>query len=210
MIHDRAEGHGIIVCTISVFNSLNPTLIKQALHLLYQKHPLLRAKLTNKETQYQLSFSTLFNQIPVSIVKKKDSEKWKHIVEAELAKKIKTASHLWRITLLLPTEKRDNNTEIVATFSHVICDGLSIAAFFKDLLEFYRLLEHGETPLIIALAPRPPVDRLLKKRGERRGTFSLQEQKRVSPWSYLKQTDIKDRKNKKRLSKIECGSDGTP
>lgn len=196
MIHDQADGHGIIVCSISVFNDLNPVLIKQALHLIYQKHPLLRSQLANNEAQHQLSFSTPFNQIPFSVVEKTDSEEWKHLVEEELAKKIKTSSHLWRIKLLLPTEKRDNNTEIVATFSHVICDGLSIAAFFKDLLAFYGLLERGEMPLISSLASLPPVDLLLRKRGERRGVFSVDEQNKLSAWSYLKKTDIKDRKTK--------------
>jgi|JI102314A1RNA_FD_contig_101_424909_length_2322_multi_6_in_0_out_0_2 hypothetical protein len=161
--HDNGSGSGIILTFVRITGHFNKEQIINALHKVCQRHPVLRAHLESKKcnylkTEHSLYINQSINQLPVKFLVKTSDNQWKDIVENELQMQFAEHDFLWKIIVLLGKENEQCKHDFILKFHHVIMDGLSVAYFFRDFLNYYN----NENMLVNTLPFMPSVETLLK------------------------------------------------
>ena len=136
-------------------------LLRTAIDLLQQRHPLLQVHLQESDGNfYFCTESTL--PIPLGIIDRQHDRQWTEIAEDELSRKFTGEFEpLCRITLLQSSDRLDSQ-ELIVTFHHAIADGLSALHFMHELMSVYQQLVAGTPVLPMESLPLlPPLEQLL-------------------------------------------------
>jgi len=154
-------GGGLIVNIVHMEGSLTPDIVKQALKLVQQRHPMLQVYIV--ECDDGLYFQSKgITEIPLQVRYKQDENEAIKIAEKELhIKFIKGKNPLCRLTLLY-SHQHQNTCEIIITFHHGIVDGISCMRFIDDLLFYYEQINNGEDiSKVESLELFPPIENLI-------------------------------------------------
>ncbi|MGE3919393.1 MAG: condensation domain-containing protein, partial [Gammaproteobacteria bacterium] len=142
--HDFFSGTSNVTARVNVTGIIEPARIQTILKILFLRHPLLRAVIKEKSSDFYFSLSANFADVPFKIFycAKESDRHHKHvdfylqIVDEEQAKSFLVEEYLWRIALIMC--ENSNNHTLVVTFHHSIADGLSAANFFHEFLMLYH------------------------------------------------------------------------
>jgi NRPS condensation-like uncharacterized protein len=154
-------GVGLIVNIVHIEGSVTPDIVKQALKLVQQRHPMLQVYIV--ESADGLYFQSKgITEIPLQILYKQDEDEAIKIAEKELHTKfIEGKNPLCRLTLLY-SQREQNTCEIIITFHHGIVDGISCMRFIDDLIFYYERINNGEyISKVESLEFFPPVENLI-------------------------------------------------
>ncbi len=136
-------GGGLIVNVVYMEGILTPDIVKQALKLAQQRHPMLQVYIVESDDGLYFQ-SKGITEIPLQVIYKKEENEAIKIAEKELHTKFtKGKNPLCRLTLLY-SHQHENTCEIILTFHHGIVDGISCMRFIDDLLFYYQQIHNGE------------------------------------------------------------------
>jgi NRPS condensation-like uncharacterized protein len=136
---------------------MDEPILRTALNLLSQCHPLLRARIDIQQGEPVFT-SCDVPMIPLRVVRRTEDAQW--LEEAEI--EVNTVLHwstgpLLRAVLL----QGDDCSDIIIRFHHVVGDGMSGMVLVHDLMRLLGEICNGKTPTLRPLPERPPVEELL-------------------------------------------------
>ncbi|HWQ18135.1 MAG TPA: hypothetical protein VN455_00025, partial [Methanotrichaceae archaeon] len=154
-------GNGQIVCAVQLEGPVTPQLFVKALRRLYERQPLMQAKILKAE-RYYFELSAAFEDVPVRVLKREDDRHWERIVDSELRNIIPAEKYLWSMTLLYGGEGEGASHDIVLTMNHAAGDGISIIRLFCDLLQIISALSKSIPIDLPVHRLKPPVELMLQ------------------------------------------------
>ncbi|MGQ3888947.1 condensation domain-containing protein [Legionella sp. CNM-1927-20] len=161
LMHDLFAGNDLVVVSLKLRGSIQANLLKQALNLGFQRHPLLRAIIRSRaDGYYCFKLELDFLQVPILILQQTRANQPLEIIEREMKTPFPAEQCLWRVTLL----KAKEDCHLILSFHHAICDGTAIFAFIHELLTYYDKLEQGLEPEFKALELLKPQENFLPKK----------------------------------------------
>lgn len=158
--HDLLGAQDRHASILTVEGNIDFEILITAFSKLYEIHPSLRATLSFNDLtkkSYIVYHADGFKNIPKSIIKS-SANQWRKIVTRKLAEQFKTESYLWEITLIC--EVNSNRHHLIMHLHHSICDGVSTANLWHQLLQIYTNLKHGIPVNAISQDPIPNVAEL--------------------------------------------------
>lgn len=158
LLHDDAAGAGTIFMAAYIHGKVDHVLLRESLHLMFQRHPLLRATLHRTHEGYFFNLSADFHSIPIHFIHRDGEHHWLNIGQRDLSTQFPTHEYLWRAALVY---SKDEQNELILSFHHSIIDGLSCVNFVDELLRFYADLELQNFIQLKTLPLMPPVEELL-------------------------------------------------
>lgn len=180
MFHEL--GATLVVYAARIEGEISPNIVKQALDLIQQRHPMLQVHIVRSgDNLYFQSQGT--QAIPLRLIAKQYENQWIEIVEDELHEKFPPGQNPLCQVTLLQSSKPNNISEIIIKFHHAISDGISSMHLLDDLLTYYNQLKSGECmAAIFTMQPLPPVESLLSY------SFNNQEKIEKSPEQFSQKT----------------------
>lgn len=130
-MHEQLQGHGSVATTTRVKGTISFSDFKQALNLLFERHPPLRATAYAKNNAYYFNFNAQFNNIPITFVQTDDKHVPHQLLTQEAAQPFELSKYLWRAYLV---SNNDHEHDIVLGCSHAISDGMSLANLNSEIL----------------------------------------------------------------------------
>ena len=107
-----------------------PGVMEKALSFLMQRHPLLRARVSSKNTSELTVFPR--QAPPIRFMTRTRQDQWRDVAEEEINQTIDMEKGpLWRVTVL----EDDSSGDIIFTSQHLIVDGVSLCALLNQWLE---------------------------------------------------------------------------
>ncbi len=145
-----------IVSVLQLENAPPAHLLKQALQILQNRHPFLRARVLQEKGKYYFE-GLVESSTPFYFLPRWNAEHWNPIAEVELANRMDISTGpLFRCTYLYDATK--GYGEIILSFYHSIADASSASQFLHELLTTcVSLIDQGTVPLY-ELPPAPPVE----------------------------------------------------
>ncbi len=160
--YDNANGTTCVSAVIQLTGPITEKLVEQSLNLVQARHPLLRASFSTSGDS--LLIDEKATELPLDILSRKDPEQWKQIYHQHLNEPAVTEKrYLWRATFLCNKKQDQAEHELIVSFHHTIIDGWSIGIFYRDLLNYARLILEGQTPKTDPLPLLPNTEVLQKK-----------------------------------------------
>ncbi|MEO0687761.1 MAG: condensation domain-containing protein, partial [Cyanobacteria bacterium J06649_11] len=157
--HLAASFHIVTISRIK--GILNEELLRKALDITQNRHPLLNARIVPKSNSFW--FEAGADKIPLSVVKKHQTQQWEEVVIEELNKKINSDKILLR-TLLVRIEEEENICYFITSIHHAIADGLSCIQLHSEILTNCQKITEGKVKNNInQLTQLPPIYKLLPK-----------------------------------------------
>lgn len=139
LLDQASSQNGIIVARIS--GTIKKSVLRQALDIVQERHPPLQCRIKPGNVPEFVTGGV--PQIPLRVVKRKHDHHWIEEAEEECVRAMPwTTGPFVRIVLLQSGDKCD----LVASFFHVIADGLSIVSFLHNLFRVIGRLSSGDTP----------------------------------------------------------------
>jgi hypothetical protein len=106
--------------------------LELALEKIQRKHPLLRASAIQEDGQPYFLLSSYPAKIPIQVIERHSDEHWRSITALEW----KTPFNMIQGPLIrVVWIKSDAVSELMLTAHHCICDGASLIAIFREMLE---------------------------------------------------------------------------
>lgn len=158
LLHDDAHGAGTIFVATYLRGKVDHVLLRESLHLMFQKHPLLRSTIHRTHKGYFFNLGADFHNIPIHFIHRDGEHHWLDIGERELSVQFPTHEYLWRAALIY---SKGEQNELILSFHHSIIDGLSCVNFVDELLRFYADLELQTFKNLKPLLLMPAVEHLL-------------------------------------------------
>lgn len=154
---------------------INPSLVKSALVYLTKKNEILRTKISRKkirtngkkkvEKEWKIMDNPDFAEFHLKL-KAMTSDQWPTVFERELMKQFPEEGPLWRFVML---KEQFNHGEgrysqsFVLSAHHLVCDGYSGFAFFKDFMGYINTTLSAESIEHDVIHPvRPSLPDLLR------------------------------------------------
>jgi NRPS condensation-like uncharacterized protein len=159
----HSMGAMLYVNIASIEGVISLDVLRSALDLLQQRHPLLQVHLQESDEGFVFC-SDGTSIIPLRTIDRQHEQQWIEIAEDELLQKFSgELEPLCRMTLLQESEKNGRN-ELIVTFHHAIADGIAALHFVNELLSYYQQLAEG-LPIspMESLPLLPSLDQLLKQ-----------------------------------------------
>lgn len=182
LVHDEAQGHGIITSCARISAHLDPELIKRTFHHLTLRHPLLSAVISDEDEQFFFIKNTSF-KLPITVQQREYDTQWMHLLTHQSCKPFDTKNALWRLYILLPKET-ETDTDIILAVHHSICDGLVAVTLLQEFFGFYHRLKQGEKPNVEKLGCIPALDETLPIRKKLNSLIDVYDQKQLTKWKY--------------------------
>ncbi|WP_131781381.1 condensation domain-containing protein [Legionella gresilensis] len=157
LMHDLFAGNDLVVVALRLQGNIEVDLLKKALNLGFQRHPLLRATIRPKADGYCFKVGIDFMQVPILILQQTHPDQPLEILEKEIKTPFLVDQYLWRVTLL----KAKESCHLMLSFHHAICDGTAIFTFIHELLSYYDMLEHKLEPKFKVLELLKPQENFL-------------------------------------------------
>jgi len=156
-VFEDFDGDGQVTVAFRLIGILEQGPLEQALRLLHQRHPKLRALIGQDPDGTACLEITDAVPVPALTVEDFASEDlpWEARSLASSARKVNAQSGpLWRVELLRSRSHRV--CEILITAHHIIIDGVSVFRLLDDLLGFYHQIQvDGVDPAAIAASIQP-------------------------------------------------------
>jgi len=173
--HDRYRCSGMVVQIAAIEGPLTPGLLRRALFLLQQRHPLLQATIEDDNRYYRFTRDTyagktheeMLSAIPLRLVRRDSADRWRDVAEKELCRDFdKTCPCLWRVVLLSP-EGSGARHELIMVFHHAVADALCGAHCLREILDLCSRCIDGHGPLrnSVPLPLLPAVEKMIPKHG---------------------------------------------
>jgi NRPS condensation-like uncharacterized protein len=138
------------VITAKLLGTIAADNLEAALEKIQAKHPLLRASVTEEYRQPYFVFSSNPSKIPVRLVERHSDDDWRNVTALEWKTPFNMADGpLIRIVWI----KSAVVSELMLVGHHCICDGASLIAIFREILQ---LIDQPD----VQLSPYPPVQSL--------------------------------------------------
>jgi Condensation domain len=160
VLHDKYFGHGSCAGVFGLEGKLDEEILRDALFIVFKRHPLLRAVLETGELPLSVSISADFLNIPFTIIHKSSEKDWINTMEFALNTPFETAKYMWRFYVLMDMESSLH--EIIINTHHSISDGLSIVKMVEDILQTYSRLAAGLKVNSEKLDLLPSIETLIK------------------------------------------------
>ncbi len=157
LLHEEASGAGTLFASAHIRGKIDPALLKEALYLLFERHPLLRATIQEEGEELYFRLNADFASIPVLFLPRRGQEHFLTLGEEEMGQRFPTKKYLWKVTLLSEGE----TNELLLLFHHSIIDGFSCVHFIDELLRLYTELDLQTFGQIEPLPLLPSVEQLL-------------------------------------------------
>lgn len=150
------------IVTISrIKGILGEELLRQALDIIQNRHPLLNARIIAKSNSFW--FESGADKISLSVVDKQCIQQWQEVVIEELNKKINSDKNLLRVTLI-KFEDKQNNCYLITTIHHSIADASSCIQLHAEILTNCQNIVEGKTETKVnQLSQLPSIYRLIPK-----------------------------------------------
>lgn len=142
-------------------NVLDEHVLRKALDLLPQRHPLLKTRIEIQGNELLFN-SDAVPQIPLRTEVRCSDDHWYDEAEKEINSPFPCfEGPLVRVVLL----RGDKTSDILITFHHIIGDGMSGVYLMRDLLQLAGQITRGITPVVEPFPERPPMEDMLPARG---------------------------------------------
>ncbi len=129
------------VITARIRGDINAESLEAALRKIQGKHPLLGACVVEQDGQPYFAFSATPPRIPVRVVERHGDEDWHNVTVVEW----KTPFNMYEGPLIrIAWIKSEGISELMLIGHHCICDGASLIAIFREMLQ---LLDHPDAQL---------------------------------------------------------------
>jgi hypothetical protein len=207
--HDQYRCSGMTFSVLRVEGPLTPGMVREALHRLQQRHPLLRARFIEEDRYYRFETAGEIcgepdagpGNVPLRVLKREDDSHWARTLEDEFPRDFDPDTGvLWRTILLQSGDPSDPN-ELINLIHHSLSDGSSQACFAHDLLlACSRIAEgtddvaYGEPLPLLPAAERmipeiPPARRVVDQTS--RGNRSKPAE---TPWDFEDHKPLEERR----------------
>lgn len=146
------DGHTPVNCVVTarLRGDIAAENLESALEKVQRRHPLLHASVTEENGLPYFLFGGHLVKIPLRIVERHSGEEWRSITASEWETPFDMAQGpLVRLVWI----KSEGVSEMMLTGHHCICDGASLLAIFREILE---LIDRPDLPL----TPYPPFQSL--------------------------------------------------
>jgi hypothetical protein len=130
--------------------------LRDALHALQRRHPLLRVNLVPEGKGFQ--FTPSAQPIPLEIVTRMDETTWMQAAEAELGRALDTKTGPLVRCLNIAGPSNEDQSELILTVHHSIMDATSGSNIVRELLTACEGIDAGETPEIGPPLPLMPAE----------------------------------------------------
>ncbi len=134
-VHDVFSGGSAILCVSArIAGPLDVQLVKQSCRKLWERHPLLRARISAKADGPCFVFDVPFNRIPIHSVFELGKTEIPTFVEREISSAFDTARCLWKVLLVTDKVKLDKHYLVVCTHRS-ISDPFCTVSLAREMLE---------------------------------------------------------------------------
>ena len=172
----------VVLCA-TITGTITIKQLNTALTLVQQRHPLLKVKVANENSEKPRFVTEGVSRIPLQAIERKGEEHWCLEVQKELFRPFsRNFEPLIRVIFL----QSPNISELIVTFDHCLGDGLSGAYLIKDILHYLSELDIKlpclqTLPSCEELIPSKDKeifdDQFIKKYPINQGNFTIFEQK---------------------------------
>lgn len=115
-VHDAFSGGSAILCVSArIAGPLDIQLVKHSCRRLWERHPLLRARISAKKDGPYFTFDVPFNRIPIHSIFELGKTDIRTFVEREISSAFDTARCLWKVLLVTDKVRLDKHYLIVCT-----------------------------------------------------------------------------------------------
>lgn len=161
IINDQAAGSTAVSAMLKVNAQIEFKLFKKAWHILFQRHPLLRATKRVQEKDYFFDFNADFSNIPIKHLQTEVFSEVEHEYGKKILMSFDLSHYFWRATLV--TMKQECCSYVIFGAPHTICDGKCISWLFGDLLRIILDFQKGIIPNTNSFPIPPAIDKILDK-----------------------------------------------
>lgn len=145
-----------IVNVLRIENAPPPHILRQALGILQNRHPFLKACLIQEKSEYFIT-SLVEPALPLHVLPRWNDEHWLYIAEVELGTRLEVSQGpLFRCTYLY--REGDPHSDLIITFSHFIADSASLSELMSELLAICTSLTDQKTIPLVEHSPAPPAE----------------------------------------------------
>ncbi|WP_375506504.1 condensation domain-containing protein [uncultured Nostoc sp.] len=132
-LHDQAHPLHFAL-TAQIKGKFTVPQLQQALHLVQQRHPLLRVRIALDESKHPW-FVEHPADIPLRVVQRQSEQHWQREVEQEIATPfVWSQAPLMRIVLVHSSNSTELS-ELIVICHHSIADGISVTYLIRDILQ---------------------------------------------------------------------------
>ncbi len=137
LCHDYANGATKLMGVLQVEGGVSVGAVNESLRGMLRVHPMLRACFQKQEKgSDRLIVNKAPDHLPMEVLSRESDTQWQDIYEEDINTPFSShAPFLWRLKLLYGGDAPSAEHELMVQFHHVISDGISVASFFKQLLE---------------------------------------------------------------------------
>jgi hypothetical protein len=134
-VHDAFSGGSAILCVSArIAGPLDVQLVKQSCRKLWERHPLLRARISVRTDGPYFTFDVPFNRIPIHSVFELGKTDIRTFVEREISSAFDTTRCLWKVLLVTDKVKLDKHYLVVCTHRS-ISDPFCTVSLAREMLE---------------------------------------------------------------------------
>jgi NRPS condensation-like uncharacterized protein len=162
LMHDNLFATGTGIAMFGFTGQLDEEKLRQALNLVFIKHPLLRAVISHDNNAYYFELTVKFDEIPISFIYNAPDEEWKHIAEEVINSEIETQKSLWRFYAI--KNKDENSCQCILNIHHAIADGMSLMKLVEDILNYYGQILSNTSFNYSVLPLLPSIEDIIKER----------------------------------------------
>lgn len=137
LTHDLSFNSESIAAGIELQGDVSFEKLKKALKKIVAAQALLRARIISEGKDNFFSFDVNFDDLPILRKQATSANAWLELVDEQMNQPFPIDQYLWRFTLLEPVHGERQNFAIVCSFHHSISDGISVMAFFDQVLAYY-------------------------------------------------------------------------
>ena len=133
ILNRRAKSSNVVI-TSRVSLLLDYQVVREAVNLAQIRHHILNYRILGSLDQLCFEYGET-PKIPLRLVRDFAGDIWQDLVRAELNTSIDSDQVLMRMLLVHPSEEK-NNSYLIMTIHHAICDGLSALELHGEILQY--------------------------------------------------------------------------
>lgn len=118
-LHDIGEGACSISIALKLKNDIDFNVFKQALEVLFKRHPLLRARKHVDGGNHYHALDVKFNDISIELIETEDANFWQSYYSCDIIRKFDLDNCYWRAALV----KDPGANHILIGITHLMSDG---------------------------------------------------------------------------------------
>lgn len=173
--------------------------VREAMHVIYDRHPFLRCRITGEAEKYVFNFDVPFDSVSFEVVELKPTDDFTSAVDTQLNSTLPTGGPLWAARLMHTPEAGDKDGlerwTLLLLLSHSIADGRSVTMLLDELGSILAELLQGGTPDRTSRPIPDPIEAQLVPHGTIDGFNAMFEKwqsqfDHITPWATNEATDL--------------------